>query len=312
MVSIDVSEEALLTRSPELLELLLVDRATGTNIIWATDHYAHLGPEFAPDREIAIPSITGPNQNLIQPRRAKAKARQWDRTKERAEVFTPAWLCNVQNNRIDEAWFGRADVFNEASAQSWVCQHDPIRFDADGPRTWQAYVDDRRLEVACGEAPYLVSRYDSTTGELISRPRRIGLLDRKLRVVTENAVDRRGWLRWAQRAFESVYGFEYQGDSLLLARENLLHTYIDYATAALGTEPGPEELLAIATIVSWNLWQMDGLTGFPPLHQPSPSADQLDLFGGQEAAGIPCVIWDWRHDEMVEYPQLARAGLGPT
>ena len=54
-------------------------------------------------------------------------------------------------------------------------------------KKWQHYVDSRRLEITCGEAPYLVSRYDVSTGELIVPPiRRIGILDRKLRIVGEN------------------------------------------------------------------------------------------------------------------------------
>lgn len=32
---------------------------------------------------------------------------------------------------------------------------------------WQTYVDSRRLEITCGEAPYLTTRYDVETGELI-------------------------------------------------------------------------------------------------------------------------------------------------
>ena len=59
------------------------------------------------------------------------------------------------------------------------------------------------------------------TGETIPIAKRIGLLDRKLRVVSENTETEEEWFTWTKRAFQSVYGFEYQGDSLLLARENL-------------------------------------------------------------------------------------------
>lgn len=31
-------------------------------------------------------------------------------------------------------------------------------------KDWRKYVDARRLEISCGEAPYLVSRYDTVTG----------------------------------------------------------------------------------------------------------------------------------------------------
>ena len=44
-----------------------------------------------------------------------------------------------------------------------------------------------RLEMTCGEAPYLVSLYDTTSGERIPTRQRIGLLDRKLRVVKSDS-----------------------------------------------------------------------------------------------------------------------------
>ena len=68
-------------------------------------------------------------------------------------------------------------------------------------------MDSRRLEITCGEAPYLVSRYDVSTGERIVPPiRRIGMLDRKLRVVNENTEGYEDWLKWVIRAFEACYG----------------------------------------------------------------------------------------------------------
>ncbi len=78
-----------------------------------------------------------------------------------------------------------------------------------------------------GEAPYLVSRYDTVTGQKIELNSRIGLLDRKMRVVNENVNDEVEWFKWTERAFQSIYGYEFQGDNLLLARENLLCTFIE-------------------------------------------------------------------------------------
>ena len=83
-------------------------------------------------------------------------------------------------------------------------------------------MDVKRLEITCGEAPYLVSRYDTVTGRTIPISERVGLLDRKLRVVHENTGTEAEWKKWARRAVESVYGYEFQGDNLLLARENNL------------------------------------------------------------------------------------------
>lgn len=307
----DICEEALVDRDPRLLELLLTDRATGGHLIWATDHYVHLGRDFAPQAEITSTLITGPNRSLIQPRVEKTKTHRWDRTKDRAEVFTPPWLCNEQNNRIDHAWFGRSDVFNSTKARTWDAQLGKVRFDPQGPRTWKQYVDERRLEVACGEAPYLVSRYDTTTGEPIELFRRIGLLDRKLRVVSENVASEEEWRTWARRAFESVYGFEYQGDNLLLARQNLFATYLDYANADLGLAPSTQELLDVATIISWNLWQMDAFTGLPPLQAASSEAKQLDLFGAaQEVKHHPCVVRDWRTEQVHAFAALGHREVG--
>ena len=94
----------------------------------------------------------------------------------------------------------------------------------------EKYVDAKRLEISCGEAPYLVSRYDTVTGKEITIEQRIGLLDRKLRVVGENTNTEEEWFKWTKRAYESTYGYEYQGDSLLIARENLLSTLLKYGT----------------------------------------------------------------------------------
>ncbi|MFN4002643.1 hypothetical protein [Microcella sp.] len=307
--AIDVSEEALAARQFSLLPHLLLDRTTGGNIIWATDHYEHLGNDYAPDHEITVASVTGDHRVLIQPRVEKSKAQQWERTKGRAEVFTPSWLCNEQNNRIDEAWFGRADVYNTAVGRSWIHRADPIDFEERGRRTWMKYVDERRLEVACGEGPYLVSRYDAATGAPIGLERRIGLLDRKLRVVTENAHSDDEWRTWARRAVESIYGFEYQGDSLLLARENILATYEDFARAALDGAPSRDELSGIATVISWNIWQMDLLTGRPPLTADTVADNQLDLFGEESRGAVrSCLIRDWRAKRTYPYTQLTNAG----
>lgn len=70
-------------------------------------------------------------------------------------------------------------------------------------KTWKDYVKSKRLEVACGEAPYLVSRYDATTACPIPISHRVGILDRKFRVIDENTpseptvANKRLWLRKA-------------------------------------------------------------------------------------------------------------------
>ena len=188
--------------------------------------------------------------------------------------------------------FGRKDVFNteyinEHSQHSWVATTEKITFPED--KTWKDYVRDIRLEISCGEAPYIVSHYDTTTGETIPIEQRIGLLDRKLRVVSENTAKSGEWLEWAQVAYKSIYAYEWQGDNLLIAREALLISFIEYYEQKFGKQPLLKSINYIAYIISWNVWQMDGLKGVVP----DTCADKLKidqtLFDGTIERIIPCV-----------------------
>lgn len=262
--SIDISENDLLRQSEELLTELLRDHTTGENIFWATDNYQPLGAEYGYYTPISIYSITGERGSVIQPRVLKSRAEQIGRTKDKAEVFTPSWVCNAQNNLIDEAWFGRKNVFNyeNQETKTWTATTEPIVFPKG--TTWKDYVRSTRMEITCGEAPYLVSRYDTTTGEFIPIPQRIGMLDRKLRVISENTDSSGEWLKMAQEAYKNIYAYEWQGDSLLLAREALLMTFIEYYTEKFGGRPQLRSMKYIAYIIAWNVFQMDGLRGVIP------------------------------------------------
>jgi len=290
-----------------VLPILLQDRTTDQNIIWATDTYEACGDGYSAKEPITSALVTGENSSIIQPRIAKAVSDQADRTKKHAEVFTPAWICNMMVNHCDEVWFGRKDVFNTSEDKIWTPSEAPIQFPKR--KRWQRYVDSRRLEITCGEAPYLVSRYDASTGELIPFTHRIGILDRKLRVVNENAVDEEEWLKYAFRALESVYGFEYQGDNLLIARVNVLMTFMDAVQERWQREATPLELKRAADIISWNLWQMDGLKGTVPFGSLQEAATQLsiwDLFAGmvpapEENKRPECQIYDWRGQGKLKY-----------
>lgn len=312
-------------QSPLLMRLLLKDHTTSrgeewNNIFWATDDYEHLGSAYSYEAPILPELITGENNHVIKPRVFKARERQIERSREMAEVFTPAWVCNHQNNLIDDAWFGREDVFNHSNHdKTWDVNEEKIEF-PEG-MTWHDYVLARRLEITCGEAPYMVSRYDSTTGEEIPIARRIGLLDRKLRVVSENTEGSGEWLRWAKIAFQNVYGYEWQGDSLLIARENLLMTFLEYYRARFGKDPSVKSMETIAYIVSWNFWQMDGLKGVIPMS----CKDQVerDLLGETVVTpcrgckenndlyhnGIYCKIRTWPQKEVVRFVDLIHPEL---
>lgn len=293
--------------SREVLEILLKDRTTNRNIIWGTDDYEILGKEYYSHYPILFNLITGDNSNVIQPRILKTKESQGNRTKEKAEVFTPSWVCNAQNNLVDKAWFEKVAIFNVENGKSWVATTDKIKFPNKKNKTWQKYVDERRLEITCGEAPYLVSRYDTVTGKPIDLYERIGVLDRKMRVVNENTTSEDEWLKWSERAFQSVYGFEFQGDSLLIARENLLISYCDYMQERLKREPEEKELLKIAKIVSWNLWQMDGLTYTIPYREPTEPNEQMTLFDFmKKEKNIFCIIKDWRARKNIVFKELLK------
>lgn len=293
-----------------VIKRLLRDKSSGKNIIWATEDYSALGESFSAAKEIYPSLIMRGNGCLIRPRASKAMKTQSSRTKTRAEVFTPIWLCNQMNNLCDAEWFGYNDVFNIQTEKQWVPTKDRILFPTN--KTWMQYVDSRRLEIACGEAPYLISRYDTITGVPIELEHRIGILDRKLRIVGENTQTESEWLKWAVRAVQSVYGFEYQGDNLFLARTNTLLTFSDYLTYHWGRVPTTKELLYLANIIAWNLWQMDGLKGcLPVVPFDNVLPCQLSLFEDPSIqtcaiSGTHCKIYDWRQNRSILYKTLQK------
>lgn len=284
--------------NPNLLDILLKDNTTKKNIIWATNDYKEFGYE-------AEQEITSEQVSVIRTRHEKIREHQKNRTRDKAEIFTPSWLCNEQNNLIDEAWFGRADVFNsiiDVKNHTWEATTEKIFF--DGERSWQNYVEANRLEVACGEAPYLVSRYDTVSGDEISIENRIGLLDRKLRVISENVDELEDGLNWSKKALQSTYGYEFQGDNLFIARCNIFLTVKEFFFNKynFNCDVYQDFLKEIAEIISWNLWQMNGLTNKIPY---APEDNNINLFDEkQEKRNIYCKIKDWQNNEEPTYKEL--------
>lgn len=285
-----------------LLDRLLADKTTKAHILWGTDAYETRGPEYRRNHQMTPALITGENADVIKTRARKALEQQTERTRRHAEVFTPLSLCARMVSDADAAWFGTADKF---------LPDQPVRFTKK--KTWKHYVDSRRMEITCGEAPYLVSRYDACTGEAIPIRHRIGLLDRKLRAVNENTVDEEEWLTWALRAFQATYGYEFQGDNLLIARVNLLMTYEEYLYARWKRKPTPDEYRTIVNTITWNLWQMDGLTGQIPYCRED-DWQETNLFESPEIATdeLPrqpaCRIYDWRRQNSLAYQHINTGG----
>ncbi len=282
---IDISEENIRNSMPEILDILLIDRTTTTpkkinNIIWANDNYQKYGvKQYAPTAQITAELITGAMDDLIKPRALKSNDLKKERTKSKAEVFTPSWIVKKQNDAVDKNYI---DDFLEK------------------------YVSRKWLEITCGEAPYMVSRYEMETGELIPIEDRVGFVDRKLRRINKEVSDKAEWQRLVELAYQSSYGFEWSGDSLLLARENLLYTYRDYYVDKWEEEPLLSLFLRIANIISYNVFQMDGLKYIIPLSERIERIEnyQLSLFDdeiSEEFEVIPgkrVKIMNWETNKM--------------
>lgn len=263
--SISIGINPLREEKPHLLKILLLDRTSSTamrprNILWANDNYLQYGAKvYDPSAPILPELVTGIMSRVIKPRALKSRERQKERTKSRAEVFTPTHIIKLQNDELEREFLG-----------------DDL----------ETYVRRRWLEVACGEAPYMASRYDMESGEILPLTERVGFLDRKLKRINAEIDDRVQWFDLVRAAYQSAYGFEWNGDSLLLARENLLYTFLDYAAAKWNCEPSDAELVTIAEIISYNVFQMDGINYVIPFTEKRVKRKefQMTLFGDEESA----------------------------
>lgn len=260
MSDIDI-KEGILRRKGDLLNTLLLDRTSGRNIIWATESYEERGLAFSAKKRIMPDLVTGIYNKLIQPRAAKSLQEQRQRTREKAEVFTPLKTVDQMNKILD-----------------WSDRNFPAG------SNWQDYVKELKLEISCGEAPFIVSRYNPTahTGKLIKLENRVGFLDRKLRVVSSHCSTQKEWKYWALEAFKSSYGYEWQGDNVLIARENLLYSMIDYYNDKFNKNPSLKMQEEFAEVISWNIFQMDGIKYVIPMsckHVNRVIPGDLTLFG---------------------------------
>ncbi|NLO70033.1 MAG: restriction endonuclease subunit M [Porphyromonadaceae bacterium] len=300
--NIDIREDYLLKKDA-LLDILLQDKTTKKNILWATDSYQEMGKSFAPGMPITVESVTGEYGTLIQPRAVKSKEEQLIRTRDKAEVFTPLSIVKQMNDACDTKSVTK--------------------------NNWQEYVSLLKLEITCGEAPFIVSRYDpvSDKQELLSLKERVGFLDKKLRIVSRYCDTQEDWLKWARIAFQSSYGFEWQGDNLLIARENLLYTFIDYFEDKFKVKPSIELQKEIAEIIAWNIFQMDGLKDVIPRSCKTEIIKiegMPTLFGKEEDRieerpcegcknnlahkhnGIYVKIMDWRENKIIWFVDMVR------
>lgn len=266
---------------PKVLDMLLKDRTTGDNIMWATDSYLALGDGFHPTDTLK-PSVITQSNSIIVPRVEKAKDEQKQRTKGKAEVFTPTWIVKKQNDLVDAEY---------------------------QDKTLNQYLETMWLEITCGEAPYMCSRYDTVSGDPLPIGERVGFVDRKLRRISREVDNPKDWVSKAKKAYRYSYGYEYQGDSLFLARENLAQTFIDYYLDKFGENPTEKDIKDIAYIISYNVFQMDGLSYTLP--KLEPKLDELGFpmgvlyeHGKWEPLEIKVKIKNWKTKRMVTFESL--------
>ena len=283
---VNISENNLRDKMPSVFNILLIDRTKSTksctqNIIWANENYIKYDAEkYSPTSEIRIELITGEHNNIIQPRALKAADLQKKRTKAIAEVFTPIETLKEQIDEIDKNY-----------------QNDDL--ETYTKRTW--------IEITCGEGPYIVTRYNVVTGNFIYLDERVGFLDRKLKRINKECDIKDKWKELVNEAYKATYAFEWNGDSLLLARENLLYTYFDYYYDKWNSEPSLEDIEEIALIISYNIFQMDGLKCIIPLSDvETQKNEQLNLFNKIEKIikktpnkkGQYVKIMNWKKNKM--------------
>lgn len=282
-------DNTLIRETPELMKILLMDRTTRRNIIWATDSYTVLGKEFFPEEPIKLNLVANGASELLKPRAAKLKHDQEARTRDRAEVFTPTWVIKKQNDLVEKE-------FKDLPLEEYI------------NKTW--------LEITCGEGPYMASRYDTVTGEALAIKDRVGFVDRKLQRISAEVTDQEEWLNLVYKAYQASFGYEFQGDSLLIARENLLYTFIDYYLKKFDAMPDMKEVEEIAKIISYNVFQMDGLNYTIPLSEEVELRNlgtQLSLFGdtGEEETvtelikeGIYVKIKNWENSRLIKFRSI--------
>lgn len=156
----------------------------------------------------------------IKRRIDKSKEIQINRQKVKAEVFTPLLVVQKMNDYL----FKHVDDL----------------------------INVKMLEITMGEGAFLCSRYDHFTGKPVDIENRVGIIDRKLQSATT--------IEQFYKCYESTFGYELQGDSLLLARVNMLFAFCEYVKHKLNRKPINLELVKVSKIIAHNLWQMDGIT----------------------------------------------------
>lgn len=186
-----------------------------------------------------------------------------DRLMKNYEIYTPSWVCQKMNDLIDTECV-----------------------DLD----WKIYVSQNVLEITCGEAPFLCSRYDAVSGKPIDLKDRIGLLDHKIQKINQQTLSDEKWVEWIKQAYKSTYGFELNADVLFKARDNMFKSFLEYYADRYQAQPDLKLQSELLQIINWNIFQMDGLKFTHP------------------DTGQDVKIMDWTNEETVLFKDLRKEG----
>lgn len=197
-------------------------------------------------------------------------------------------------------WSGGAGVESRCATSKLLVRKMNQYLDENGKnwpvqkQNWREYVDETKLEAACGEAPFVVERFDES-GMIIPLSERAGFLDRKLDVVGEYCSNQMLWLVWAKAALCASYGYDIRGDMVIRARRNVLLSFLEhwnekFPGEVINLEENVSEkdlrtLKEIAEVVTWNIFQMDGRNN-------------------RALNGDKVKIMDWKKYELVYFDEM--------
>ena len=122
---------------------------------------------------------------------------------------------------------------------------------------------------------------------------------------------------------QSSYGFDWQGDNVLIARENLLFTIAEHYEAKFNEKLETQDIVGFAKVIAWNIWQMDGLKFVIPNSCCTKEIIDEDLFERRVVSkpcvgclkndntkhnGIYCLIKDWETHRNIRFVDMVTGG----
>lgn len=121
MVNVELTKTELEKKYPGILGFLSIGRTSSKNIIWTTSNYSRFGKGFMSTDHIPLKYLVNHSRQIVKPRILKSKTKQKKKSKDTAEVFTPAWVYNLQNNIINkERFFSNASKEVEINVGNYI------------------------------------------------------------------------------------------------------------------------------------------------------------------------------------------------